>query len=154
MFVIAKRTILFRHEDDQKNGNKKPRECLIQGSKDVQEVPDWLEDQSAFIAAQHDDKERGITADIMVVVPQKRVAPPPMQVEKKPAIVPPAKPAEPAKTAEQKPAQPDVVDLTKMTKDALQLHALEVHGVELDDNLKKDEMIAAIEEAKKKAAKP
>jgi hypothetical protein len=42
------------------------------------------------------------------------------------------------------------VDLQAMNKAQLVDHALEVHGLELDSNLKKDEMVAAIE---KKAAK-
>jgi hypothetical protein len=38
------------------------------------------------------------------------------------------------------------VDLPAMNKAQLVTHALEVHGIELDPNLKKDEMIAAIAE--------
>lgn len=146
MFVIAKRTILFRHEAEHKSGKgeggKAPRQCLIHGSKDVQEVPDWLAEQDAFVSAQQNDKERGITADIMVVIPQKVVAPPPAPIDKKPE-----KTAEPEK---EKPAES--VDLSKLTKAELVAHAEKAYGLELADELKKDEMIAAITEKAKAAA--
>jgi hypothetical protein len=122
MYVIAKRTILFIHEDDARSGqNKTPRKHVVNFSKDPQEIPDWVTEQDAFAVATQD-------GTLTVVVIQ-------------PAVTPKLK------LAEVNGEGKAIVQLDKMTKDELQLHALEVHGLELDDKLKKEEMVAAIKEA-------
>lgn len=52
-------------------------------------------------------------------------------------------------TRSQKPTDPpqgvpDVIDLNELTKAQLITHAAEFHGIELDQKLKKEELIAAI----------
>jgi hypothetical protein len=122
MYVIAKRSILFVNQDDiqeaAKGGvAKAPRKHLVAFSKDPQEVPDWIRDQSAYETAAKDES-------IVEILYKATKAPQAVAV-----------------------TTPAVVDLTKMKKDELQVHAQEVHGLELDDKLTKDDMIAAIKDA-------
>lgn len=128
MHVIAKRTIMFLDHMGQAAGRAIFKPHTVHFSKDIQEIPDWISEQEAFKIATQPPKDGKGTPDITVV-----------RIEA-PARVP----------VLQKFEGDAVVDLEKMNKAELQTHAREVHGIELDDKLKKDEMIAAI---KDKAAK-
>ena len=105
------------------SGAKVPQKHIVHFSKDIQEIPDWIGEQEAFKIATQDG-----TMTVVRVEPPARISP-----------------------VEQSPLGEAVIDLQKLNKADLQTHAREVYDLELDDKLKKDEMIAAIEE--KQAAK-
>jgi hypothetical protein len=133
MYVIAKRKILFQEWSPGKQvgddwiPGKVLRTHHVPDSKDPQEVPDWVGKLDTFQeAVTHEDM-------MEVIIPKA-----------KPAAIP--KPVTGGDAKDAKPGDLGLVDLSKLSKDELQLHALEVHGLELDDKLKKDEMVAAIKE--------
>lgn len=144
--ISAKRTILFFHEGDRAGRTKthKPaRSHLIPCQQAPQEIPDWVGEQSAFQDACKDDTIRVI----QFAAPAAKPAPAPKAEKEKAADAKQPEPA-PAKV-------PDLpVDLRVMNKAELVDHALLVHGIELDEKSKKDDLITAIEEHKeaKKAA--
>lgn len=93
---------------------------IIHFKPGIQEVPVSLKDHDYL-------KKNGV-----ILYEKPKVAEP-----KKTTSVPSATPAAPVEPAP---------DLSKMTKAEIVAHAAEVHGLELDPSLKKDELIAAVEE--------
>jgi hypothetical protein len=135
MYVIAKRKILFQEWSPGKQvgetwiPGKVLRAHHVPDSKDPQQIPDWVGALDSF----KDAVEHGDMMEVIIPNPPKA----------KPAAG--AGPGQSATSGTSKSTTPPV-DLSKMNKDELQLHALEVHGLELDDKLKKEEMVAAIKE--------
>lgn len=118
MHVIAKRSILFYDEKQTQDDKVKAPRQHL--------VPFSRDVQQVpdWLADQEAFQNATKSGEIMVV-----------------QVASPEKPKPLAEVAQ-------VLDLSKMSKDELIVHASEVHGLELDKGLKKDEMIAAIEEAK------
>jgi hypothetical protein len=82
-----------------------------------------------------------------VVESQLPVVTPPVVAPVAPVVEAPK--AEAPKVEEKKAEEaPKTVDLTALTKNQIVDHAKEVHGLELDVNLKKDDLIKAVEEKK------
>lgn len=97
----------------------------------AQPAPDWIVDTPLFKLAEKD-------GDIFVVpTPGARVVP----------GAPAPKAADDTDRVAAEPDDEKPIDLTTMTKQQLIDHAAEVHGLELQPGQKKDEMIAAVQEA-------
>ncbi len=136
--VLSKRTFCFFHPDVstseamQKAMANREHNKPLPGSFttkalpfQAQPAPDWIVDTPLFKLAEKD-------GDIFVVpTPSARVVP--------------GAPA--PKAADDTGGDLEPVDLTAMTKQQLIEHAKEAHDLELSPGQKKDEMIAAVQEA-------
>lgn len=105
----------------------------------ITEVPDWVKDDLMFKMALKDNDI--VVANDAVVLPGQSVTKESTDDAGKRATL--AAAAEQAAKLAKEAATP--VDLTKLKKEDLVSHAADVHGLELDPSLKKDEMIEAIE---------
>lgn len=118
--VICKRTIMFRDEAQARQGLKAPRTHTIPANKDPQNIPDWVVEQPAFLhAVEHDE--------IMLLQVMKPVE------------------AKVEKTALPEITAPEPVQLEKMSKAELLEHARTI-GIEVNEKLKKEEILAAIKQ--------
>jgi hypothetical protein len=149
--VLSKRTFCFFHPDVsnseamQKAMANREHNKPLPGSFttkalpfQAQPAPDWIVDTPLFKLAEKD-------GDIFVV-PTPGVVSAPLK-ESKPVDTTGGDFIRGQATTDQPP-----VDLTAMTKQEIIDHAAEVHGLELNPGSKKDELIAAVQEAQTKAS--
>lgn len=122
MFVISKRSILFQ----EWSAGKVLRSHHVTANKDPQEIPDWVRGLNSFKLACKDN-----TIMEIIVKSVTEAAPAP----------------EAAETVKSEVVKPPLVDLKKLNRKELQEHA-KVHGFELSGDLTKDEMVAAIKDAR------
>jgi hypothetical protein len=182
MHVIAKRSILFIHEEDARSGSsKRPRSHEVKLSAEIQDVPDWVGEQEAFKVATQGKEPAIIVVGVKapaidVTLDQQEIRQPeitdhhvkflnargyPIKSLKEAVgfvanlndraregfLADAAAWTEELDSDKDDKTGPGPDALEKMTKAELQAHAEEVYGLELDDNLKKDEMLTAIREA-------
>lgn len=125
--VICKRSIMFRDEAQARMGLKTVRSHTIPANKDPQNIPDWVAEQSAFRhAVEHEE-----IMLLEVIKPAKAEV-----IEKKPL---------PENTAPADDSGTAPVQLETLTKTGLLEYARKL-GIELDEKLKKDEILAAIKQ--------
>jgi hypothetical protein len=148
--IVAKRQFCFTHPDQRSSAalrkamaeraHNEPLPGTFTVKPDpfrAQPAPDWIKNDPLFALAEKDGA--------IFEVPT-----PPVKV----SVIEPAKPAKPADGIgdddDSKAVEP--VDLGAMTKQQLIEHAAEVHNLELNPGSKKDELIAAVQDAQAKAS--